>query len=310
MFFQDVPQGPPDPVYILKNAVDADKSPEKVDLGVGVYRNEQAQYNELGAIREAKTILTKKELGHDYEVTTGDATFVKNAASVLFGKNSRAIRSSQVTSVQAISGTGSIHLAALFLSRCASFNGKKVYIGTPAWGNYEPLFNLVGLEVVKYKYYDATKGSVDFVSVLESVSSAPERSIFVLQGCCHNPSGADLTQDQWRKLATAMKPKKLFPFFDMAYQGLGASLEDDACGLRHFEEQEFELLACQSFSKNFGLYGERCGVLHVVSENEKVATNVYDQLRCLIRWEFSSSPAYGSRLVNTILESEQLTAKW
>ncbi|KAH7361191.1 aspartate aminotransferase [Pyrenochaeta sp. MPI-SDFR-AT-0127] len=310
MFFQDVPQGPPDPVYILKNAVDADKSPEKVDLGVGVYRNEQAQYNELGAIREAKTILTKKELGHDYEVTTGDAEFVKNAATVLFGRDCKAMQLSNVTSVQAISGTGSIHLAALFLSRCASFKGKSVYIGTPAWGNYEPLFNLVGLEVVKYKYYDATKGSVDFDSVLDAVSKATEGSIFVLQGCCHNPSGADLKPEQWRKLAQAMKPRNLFPFFDMAYQGLGASLDDDAYGLRHFEEQGFELLACQSFSKNFGLYGERCGVLHVVSENEKVAANVYDQLRCLIRWEFSSSPAYGSRLVNTILGSEQLSSKW
>ncbi|KAF1851672.1 aspartate aminotransferase [Cucurbitaria berberidis CBS 394.84] len=310
MFFQDVPQGPPDPVYILKNAVDADKSPEKVDLGVGVYRNEKALYNELSAIKEAKKVLTQKELGHDYEVTTGDAQFVKHAAAVLFGKDNKAIQSSRTTSVQAISGTGSIHLAALFLSRCAAFKGKKVYIGAPAWGNYEPLFNLVGLEVVKYKYYDAAAGVVDFKSVLDAVAKAPEGSIFVLQGCCHNPSGADLKADQWRELAKAMKPKKLFPFFDMAYQGLGGSLEDDAYGLRHFEELGFELLACQSFSKNFGLYGERCGVLHVVSESEKVAANVYDQLRCLIRWEFSSSPAYGSRLVNTILESEELTTKW
>lgn len=310
MFFQDVPQGPPDPVYILKNAVDADKSPEKVDLGVGVYRNEQAQYNELDAIKEAKKILTQKELGHDYEVTTGDAEFVRNAAAVLFGKDSKAIKSSRTTSVQAISGTGSIHLAALFLSRCSSFKGKKVYIGTPAWGNYEPLFNLVGLEVVKYKYYDAAKGVVDFKSVLEAVSQAPEGSIFVLQGCCHNPSGADLKPEQWGELANAMKPRKLFPFFDMAYQGLGAGLEEDAYGLRYFEKQGVELLACQSFSKNFGLYGERCGVLHVVSESEKVAANVYDQLRCLIRWEFSSSPAYGSRLVNTILGSGELSRKW
>lgn len=310
MFFQNVLQGPPDPVYILKNAVDADKRPQKVDLGVGVYRNEQAQYNELVAIKEAKKILTKKELGHDYEVTTGDANFVQSAAAVLFGRQSKAIESSRVTSVQAISGTGSIHLAALFLSRCEAFKERRVYIGTPAWGNYEPLFNLVGLGVVKYKYYDASTGTVDFKSVVNATSQAPEGSIFVLQGCCHNPSGADLKPTQWRELAAAMKRGKLFPFFDMAYQGLGEGLDEDAYGLQYFVEQGFELLACQSFSKNFGLYGERCGVLHVVSENEKVAANVYDQLRCLIRWEFSSSPAYGSRLVSTILESESLTSKW
>jgi aspartate aminotransferase len=310
MFFQDVSRGPVDPVYILKNAVDADGSLNKVDLGVGVYRDEQAQYHELQAIKEAKEILTQKELGHDYEVTTGHAEFVKNAADLLFGQDAEAIRSKRVTSVQAISGTGSIHLAALFISRCASFKNKKVYIGTPAWGNYEPLFSLVGLEIVKYRYYNGEKGVIDFGSVLSAVTRAPEGSIFVLQGCCHNPSGLDLTQPQWRDLAQAMKKHNQFPFFDMAYQGLGASLEDDAYGLQYFEKQGFELLACQSFSKNFGLYGERCGVLHIISDEEKVAANVYDQLRCLIRWEFSSSPAYGARLVNTILVRDELTTKW
>jgi len=310
MFFDDVPQGPADPVYILKNAVDADRSPNKVDLGVGVYRNEQGQYHELQAIREAKNILARKELGHDYEVTTGDDQFVKNAANLLFGREATAIRSKRVTSVQAISGTGSIHLAALFLSRCAKFKGKRVHIGTPAWGNYEPLFNLVGLEVAKYRYYDAESGRVDLPSVLDAVAQAPEGSIFVLQGCCHNPSGLDLTPLQWRELAKAMKGRKHFPLFDMAYQGLGWQLNEDAYGLRYFEQLGFELIACQSFSKNFGLYGERCGVLHAISDDDKVAANVYDQLRCLIRWEFSSSPAYGARLVSIILASDELSAIW
>jgi aspartate aminotransferase len=285
-------------------------SPNKVDLGVGVYRNEKAQYHELGTIREAKEVLTRKELRHDYEVTTADVQFVENAAGVLFGNKARAVRSKRVTSVQAISGTGSIHLGALFISRCASFQDKKVYVGTPSWGNYAPLFNLVGLDVVKYRYYDAKRGVVDFPSVLNAVSQAPEGSIFVLQGCCHNPSGLDLTQTQWRQLAQAMKQRKHLPFFDIAYQGLGSKIEEDAFGLRHFEELGFELLACQSFSKNFSLYSERCGVLYVVSGGEVTAANIYDQLRCLIRWEFSSSPAYGSRLVNTILSSRDLTKKW
>jgi aspartate aminotransferase len=310
MFFDDVPRGPTDPVYILKSAVDADSSPNKVDLGVGVYRNEKSQYHELQAIKEAKEILSQKELGHDYEVTTGDVQFVQNAAGILFGSVAEAIQLKRVTSVQAISGTGSIHLAALFISRCAAFKDKKVYVGTPTWGNYEPLFNLIGLDIVKYRYYDAQKGVVDFPSVLSAVSQAPEGSIFVLQGCCHNPSGLDLSQSQWRDLGKAMKHRKHFPFFDIAYQGIGASLEEDAFALRHFEALGFELLVCQSFSKNFGLYGERCGVLHVVSEDEKITANVYDQLRCLIRWEFSSSPAYGARLVNTILASRDLTEKW
>ena len=308
--FRSVPKGPADPVFILSSKVKADKSPQKIDLGVGVYRNEQGKYNELGVLKQAKQILTKAELGHDYEVTTGDAGFVKNACKVLFGAESEAVRTGRIASAQAISGTGSIHLAALFLSRAEEFKGKKVYIGTPAWGNYEPLFNLVGFEVVKYRHYDAERGTVAFGDLLKAVDQAPNGSIFVLQGCCHNPSGADLSKEQWRTLARAMKPKGHFPFFDMAYQGLGAPLVEDAFGLRHFTEQGFELLACQSFSKNFGLYGERCGVLHILTEKEAVAANVYDQLRCLIRWEFSSSPAYGSRLVNTVLEDGNLTTQW
>lgn len=308
--FRSVPKGPADPVFILSSKVKADTSPSKIDLGVGVYRNEEGKYNELGVLKQAKEILTQAELGHDYEVTTGDVEFVRNAGRVLFGADCEAWQTGRVASAQAISGTGSIHLAALFLSRTREFGAQKVYIGTPAWGNYEPLFNLVGFEVVKYRHYDAERGTVAFADILSAVEQAPNGSVFVLQGCCHNPSGADLSKEQWRDLARAIKARCHFPFFDMAYQGLGAALEEDAFGLRHFAESGFELVACQSFSKNFGLYGERCGVLHVLTESEKVAANVYDQLRCLIRWEFSSSPAYGSRLVNTVLKSSRLTAQW
>lgn len=274
--FRTVPKGPADPVFILSSKVKADKSPSKIDLGVGVYRNEFGEYNELNVLKQAKEILRKADLGHDYEVTTGDAEFVENACKVLFGADSEAVKTRRIASAQAISGTGSIHLAALFLSRAEQFRGKKVYVGTPAWGNYKPLFNLVGFEVVKYRHYDAERGVVAFNDLLKAVNQAPSGSIFVLQGCCHNPSGADLSNKQWETLAQAMKPKAHFPFFDMAYQGLGAPLAEDAFGLRHFGEQRFELLACQSFSKNFGLYGERCGVLHILTENKAVAANVYD----------------------------------
>ncbi|KAF3046110.1 hypothetical protein E8E12_011155 [Didymella heteroderae] len=286
------------------------KSLSKIDLGVGVYRNEKGKYNELDVLQQAKKILTMAEVGHDYEVTTGNAEFVENACRVLFGAESEAVETGRIASAQAISGTGSIHLAALFLSRAEQFKGKKVHVGAPAWGNYEPLFNLVGFEVVKYRHYDAERGVVAFSDLLKAVDQAPNGSMFVLQGCCHNPSGADLSSEQWQTLARAMKTKGHFPFFDMAYQGLGASLVDDAFGPRCFAKQGLELLACQSFSKNFGLYGERCGVLHILTESEAVAANVYDQLRCLIRWEFSSSPAYGSRLVNTILKDASLTSQW
>ncbi|KAF2446561.1 aspartate aminotransferase [Karstenula rhodostoma CBS 690.94] len=308
--FRSVLPSPADPVYQLSQRVRADTASEKVDLGVGVYRNERGQYHELGALKAAKRILARQDANHDYEVTTGNAGFLANAAKVLFGWEADVISSGRATSVQAISGTGAIHLGALFLARTPAFKGKKVYVGTPAWGNYVPLFNLVGLEVVTYKHYDASTGTVDFTSVLDATRTADEGSIFVLQGCCHNPSGADFSRAQWDELADAMEARKLFPLFDMAYQGLGASLDDDAYGLRLFARRGFELLACQSFSKNFGLYGERVGVLHAVSGDREVAAKVYERLRCLIRWEFSSSPAYGARLVDIVLSNDELRQDW
>jgi aspartate aminotransferase, cytoplasmic len=164
--------------------------------------------------------------------------------------------------------------------------------------------------VETYNYYDAAQGIVDFDSHLSAIRGAPEGSLFILQGCCHNPTGADFTKEQWQILAQEIKAKKHFPFFDIAYQGLGDSMDDDSYGVRFFAEAGFEMAVCQSFSKNFALYGERCGVLHVVTNDKTSAANVKDQLRSLIRWEFSSSPAYGSRLVSIVAEDGTLTRNW
>lgn len=209
----------------------------------------------------------------------------------------------QVASVQTISGTGANHLAALFLARHSTSD---VYIGTPTWGNYEPLCSLVGMNVVRYAYYDAKSATVNFAGMLQQVSRAPPNSIFILQPCCHNPTGMDLTRSQWNIIAEAMRGAGVFPFFDIAYQGLGGSIHDDAYPVRHFAAIGFEMVVCQSFSKNFGLYGERCGALHIVCRSDATAANVYDQLRCLIRWEVSSSLMYGSRLVSRVMDSAQL----
>lgn len=214
-----------------------------------------------------------------------------------------------MATVQTVSGTGANHLAALFLSRTPEFSGRTVYIGTPAWGNYESIFNLVGMRVAKYKYYDAKDG-INFTGMLEAVEKAPARSIFILQSCCHNPTGADLTKAQWDRLAESFSKHEVLPLFDIAYQVLGEGLEDDAYGIRRFVALGLEVMVAQSFAKNFGLYGERCGALHVVGKTRGSVDNVRDQLRSLIRAEFSSSPAYGSRLVTIVLENEKLAKIW
>ncbi|KAH8195159.1 hypothetical protein TruAng_010684 [Truncatella angustata] len=307
--FKSALPGPPDPMFILKKLADGDSSPNKVDLGVGVYRNEQSGYHELEAVKRAKKILDKRNPGHDYESTVGNSSYLNHAADLIFGPSSQAVQDKKVASVQTISGTGANHLAALFLSRSTEFSGKTIYIGTPAWGNYDPIFRLVGLDVIKYNYYDIKSG-VDFPGMLQKVETAPSKSIFVLQSCCQNPTGADLTREQWDQLGDVFKEKDVLPFFDIAYQGLGAGLDADAYGIRHFVELGLEFVVAQSFAKNFGLYGERAGVLHIVGRDEENALNIGDQLRSLIRWEFSSSPAYGSRLVTIVLEDSELSKIW
>ena len=185
-----------------------------------------------------------------------------------------------------------------------------VYVGTPAWGNYEPMMRLVGLEVNTYPYFDPLERKVDISSILRTIRDAPPASVFVLQACCHNPTGADPTQEQWDQIAIAMKEGQHIPLFDIAYQGLGNGFDEDAYAIRHFASMDFEMLVCQSFSKNLALYGERCGALHVLGSSSEQAAAVRDRLRCLIRWEFSSSPAFGSRLANIISADKTLSSDW
>lgn len=216
----------------------------------------------------------------------------------------------QISSVQTISGTGANHLGALFLRNTLGDHLPKIYIGTPTWGNYEPLFHLAGLEVVTYNYYDTTRKTVEFESCLRAVRDAPKNSVFVLQSCCHNPTGADLTKEQWQTLAHEMKLRDHLSLFDTAYQGLGRGLDEDVYSIRLFADIGFEMLVCQSFAKNFGLYGERVGALHVLSMDESTAEKVQSRLRNLVRWEYSSAPAFGSRLVNLVLEDEEAAKDW
>ncbi|GKT43349.1 aspartate aminotransferase, mitochondrial [Colletotrichum spaethianum] len=289
--FSHIQPGPPDPMFTLKKKADNDTSPEKVDLGVGIYRSESGKYQELEAVRR-------------YESTIGDAEFLHLAAGVMFGESNEAL-----TSGRTISGTGANSLGALLISKTMQPK-PKVFIGVPTWGNHVPIFQDAGLETATYPYLDSSKHSVDFDGILKAVRSAPKGSVFVFQGCCHNPTGVDLDGEQWQKLAVEMKAHSHLPFFDTAYQGLGDGLDEDSAGVQVFVASGIEFFVCQSFSKNFALYGERCGALHVVGKTKEVASNVQDRLRSLIRHTYSSSPAYGSRLVKITLSTESMRGDW
>lgn len=189
-------------------------------------------------------------------------------------------------------------------------NSTKVYIGTPTWANYTPLFNHAGFEIKNYIHYNAKTSKIDLTAALGAIANAPKGSIFVYQACCHNPTGQDYSEQQWRQLAAAIKRHEHFVFFDIAYQGLAIDMNTDAWCVRHFASQGIDLLACQSFSKHMGLYSERVGALHVICHDKAIANHVGDQLRSLIRWEVSSCPAYGARLAAIILHDDRLRVQW
>ncbi|KAJ5383243.1 Pyridoxal phosphate-dependent transferase major region subdomain 2 [Penicillium concentricum] len=307
--FDDIPMGPADPFFHLKKKADEDKHPDKVDIGVGIYRSEEGTYQELAVVKKAKKILDQLDLGHDYGLTTGDDRFLKLAAEVMFGKENEALVSGRIASVQTLSGTGANHIAAILLARLIDPK-PAIYLGTPTWNNMKPLCDHAGLVTIEYPYIDPQTSELSFQPCIDAIRSAPTGSVFVLQGCCHNPTGKDITPEQWQLFGKEVKARSHLAFIDIAYQGLGDGLDEDAAGVRILSRLGIDMVVCQSFSKNFALYGERCGVLHVVAGSVEAATNTKDQLRSLIRREYSSSPAYGSRLVTIVLDDPELRAEW
>ena len=232
----------------------------------------------------------------------------------MLGADSPAIKDKRVTSVQTISGTGAVHLGALFLAKFYKGN-KTVYMSNPTWANHNQIFGNVGLPTAQYPYFDKQTKGLDFAGMKSALEAAPDRSIILLHACAHNPTGVDPTQEQWREIASVLRRKSHFPFFDCAYQGFASGdLDRDASAVRYFVEQGFELLVAQSFAKNFGLYGERAGCFHFVTSpgaaaHETVA-RVASQLAILQRSEISNPPIYGARVASTVLNDAALFAEW
>jgi aspartate aminotransferase, cytoplasmic len=256
-------------------------------------------------------------LNHEYLPIAGLAALTSKAAELMLGPNSPALAEKRVTSMQTISGTGAVHLGALFLAKFYKFGGaqRTVYLSNPTWANHNQIFTNVGLPITQYPYFDKkTKGSA-FEGLKGTLSAAPEGSIVVLHACAHNPTGVDPTPEQWREIATIMRARKHFPFFDCAYQGFASGdLDRDADAVRLFVEQGFELVIAQSFAKNFGLYGERAGCFHYVAPpaNDAAATTtrVASQLAILQRSEISNPPIYGAKVAATVLNDPALFAEW
>ncbi|KAK8120007.1 aminotransferase class I and II [Apiospora kogelbergensis] len=311
-----VPQAPEDPLFGLMRAFKADESPDKVDLGIGAYRDNNAKPWVLPVVKKADEALRNDpELNHEYAPIAGLPFFTSKAAElILGGADSPAIKEKRVTSVQTISGTGAVHLGALFLARYWTGN-KKVYISNPTWANHNQIFGNVNVPIAQYPYFSKETKGLDFDGMKSAILGAPDRSIILLHACAHNPTGVDPTFEQWKEIAQIMRSKNHFPFFDCAYQGFATGdLMKDNLAVRHFVELGFELVIAQSFAKNFGLYGERAGCFHAVtgpaSDAESTITRIASQLAILQRSEISNPPLYGARIAGTVMNDAKLFAEW
>ncbi|KAI2776384.1 PLP-dependent transferase [Daldinia loculata] len=311
-----VPQAPEDPLFGLVRAFRADEDPSKVDLSIGVYRDDNAKPWILSVVKKADDILhDDPELNHEYAPISGIASFTSKAAElILGGADSPAIKEKRVASFQTISGTGAVHLGALFLAKFYQGN-KTVYLSDPTWANHHQIFTNVGLPIASYPYFSKETRGLDFEGMKSALLGAPERSVVLLHACAHNPTGVDPTLEQWKEIAEVIRLKNHFPFFDSAYQGFasGDLLRDNAA-VRYFVEQGFEFVVAQSFAKNFGLYGERAGCFHVVtapaSDAEATITRIASQLSILQRSEISNPPLYGARIASIILNDPKLFSEW
>ena len=272
----------------------------------------------LTAAQAKERIATDPDINHEYLPIAGLPEFTAASQKLIFGSSSPALQEDRAISLQTISGTGAVHLGALFLNRFYSTptpEAKAVYLSNPTWANHNQIFSNVKLPIKTYPYFSAETKGLDFKGMIKALEDAPEGGIVVLHACAHNPTGVDPTKDQWKDIAALMKRRALFPFFDCAYQGFASGdLNKDAWAIRYFVEQGFELVVAQSYAKNFGLYGERAGCFHFVaspaSDSKDTATRVASQLAILQRSEISNPPAFGARVASLILNDEKLFAEW
>jgi aromatic-amino-acid transaminase len=306
--FAAVPMAPSDPILGVTEAYVADQNPKKVNLGVGVYYDDNGKIPLLECVRHAESERLKAAPPRGYLPIDGIAAYDKAVKTLLFGNDSKAIQESRVVTVQALGGTGGLKIGADFLKQIAPQS--EVWISDPSWENHRQLFEAAGFAVKAYPYYEPKTRGLDFAGMKGALDVLPAGTIVVLHACCHNPTGVDLTKEQWPQILEIVKARGLIPFLDLAYQGFADGLEADAYAARLFGEAMSPVFLSSSFSKSFSLYGERVGALSVVAGSAEESVRVLSQLKRTVRTNYSNPPTHGGQIVATVLGSPQLTNLW
>jgi len=309
--FDYVVEAPPDVILGVSIAYKNDPHPDKLNLGVGAYRDENEKPYVLKCVKKAEEIIVKSNFNKEYLPIEGYDKFNELATKLLYGENSPAIKEKRIATIQSISGTGALRIGSEFLRRFYPAADSAIYVSIPTWGNHPTVFMRSGFQVKEYRYFNSKTNMLDFDGFIADIKTAPNGSIILLHGCAHNPTGVDPTPEQWIKIADVMQEKKHFPFFDIAYQGYATGDPDrDASALRLFVDRGFELVCAQSFAKNFGLYSERVGTLTVVCKTAELSKRVWTQVLTVARPMYSNPPRHGAYIVATVLGDKELAAEW
>ena len=306
--FSAVEMAPRDPILGLNEQFNADPNPAKVNLGVGVYFDENGKLPLLKCVAEAEASMQAAPKPRGYLPIDGIAAYDKAVQGLVFGADSSAVTEGRIATVQGLGGTGGLKIGADFLKRVNP--GAKVLISDPSWENHRALFTNAGFEVGSYPYYDADRQGVNFEGMLAALTAAPEGTIAVLHACCHNPTGYDITPAQWEQVVQAVKTHRLVAFLDMAYQGFGQGIAEDGAVIGQFIASGVDFFVATSFSKSFSLYGERVGALSVVCESKDEAARVLSQLKIVIRTNYSNPPTHGAQVVAMVLTTPALRRLW
>ncbi|MYN14676.1 aminotransferase class I/II-fold pyridoxal phosphate-dependent enzyme [Pusillimonas sp. TS35] len=306
--FDSVELAPRDPILGLNEQYNADTRSNKVNLGVGVYYDDEGRIPLLAAVRKAEEARVAAHAARGYLPIEGIPGYNTGAQTLLLGKDSPLLSSGRVLTAQSLGGTGALKIGADFLKRLLP--ASKVVISNPSWENHRALFEAAGFTVETYPYYNAATHGLDFDGMLAALRALPAKTIVVLHACCHNPTGVDPTFAQWEQIADVVREHNLVPFLDIAYQGFGDGLEEDAAVVRMVAQRDVTMLVSSSFSKSFSLYGERVGALTLICSSREESVRVLSQLKRVIRTNYSNPPTHGGMVVSSVLNTPELFASW
>ena len=305
--FSELQARPADPILGLSVKFAADSNPNKIDLGAGIYKDEAGDTPVLACVKAAEQFRIDNESSKTYINSAGSSLFNEKIVALNFGDH-RVVRENRVRTISTPGGTGALRIAGELIGTCKA--GGTIWVSNPTWANHAGVFTAAGLQVKSYPYYDYENKCLDFAAMMEGLKQVSADDAVLIHACCHNPSGMDLSQEQWRQVAELAAQVGFLPVIDMAYQGFGEGLEEDAYGVRLMADTVEEMILCSSCSKNFGLYRERIGACSVIGKSAAAADIINSVLLPIVRVNYSMPPAHGAAIVETILNSDELTAQW